>query len=339
MEVRWTTHALRTAQPFGIARWTHSDYPRTVVSASAEGWVGQGECAPNAYYGETSDTVIDDLPRLAGCVHDPWDWDGSAARMLATTAGRAPSARCGVEAAVLEWCALSVGQPVWRLLGLSPVPPPPTSVTVGLGTPEQMARRAGDLATAGHRLLKVKLGRADDEDLITAVRGGAPDATLRVDANAGWTRQVARRMLDVLADQGVELVEQPLAADDVEGLSALTARSRVPIVADESLHHPSDVNRLRGAVHGVNVKLAKLGGPLQALTTIRLARAADLQVMLGCMVESSLGIAAAVHLAGLADWVDLDGAMLLGRDPYAGLEWDGATVARPQAPGWGVRPT
>lgn len=336
MDLTWSTHALRTAQPFGIARWTHSDYPRTVVAASAEGWVGRGECAPNAYYAETSDTVLGVLPRLAECVLDPWDWDGLATRMLATTGGGDPSARCGMESAVLEWCALSVGQPVWRLLGLSPVPVSATSVTVGLGTAEEMAQRAGSLSADGHRLLKVKLGRPDDEELIAAVRRGAPEATVRVDANAGWTRETAHRMVDVLADLGVELVEQPLVADDLEGLTALTARSRVPIVADESLHDPSDVLRLRGAVHGVNVKLAKLGGPLQALATIRLARAAGLQVMLGCMVESSLGIAAGVHLAGLADWVDLDGAMLLAADPYAGLRWDGATVTRPEDPGWGV---
>lgn len=338
MDLTWKTHALRTEQPFGIARWTFSDYPRTVVSAVSDGRVGQGECAPNAYYAESPESVLEVLPRLAQCVEDPWDWDGLAARMLATTGGAAPSARCGVEAAVLEWCAVTVGQPVWRLLGLGPIAIPPTSVTVGLGTAEEMALRAQNLAEAGHRLLKVKLGRPDDEDLIAAVRRGAPEAALRVDANAGWTRQAAHRMVHVLADQGVELIEQPLDADDLDGLRALTARSPVPIVADESLHHPTDVLRLQGAVHGVNVKLAKLGGPLQALATIRLARAAGLQVMLGCMVETSLGIAAAVHLAGLVDWVDLDGAMLLAADPYAGLQWDGATVTRPAAPGWGVSP-
>ncbi len=143
-------------------------------------------------------------------------------------------------------------------------------------------------------------------------------------------------MLGVLAAADVEFVEQPLAAGDLEGHAELRRHSTVPIVADESVHHRDDVPHLAEAFDAVNLKLAKLGGPLQALAALRTARALGMGVMLGCMIESSLGISAAVHLAGLADWVDLDGALLLAEDPFSGLAWTAGTVERPTGAGWGV---
>jgi L-alanine-DL-glutamate epimerase-like enolase superfamily enzyme len=159
-----------------------------------------------------------------------------------------------------------------------------------------------------------------------------------VDANAGWTRKGALRKLRLLEELGVELVEQPLPAEDVEGLAALRAAARLPIVADESCVTARDLRRVAGAVDGVNVKLAKAGSVGEALRLVEGARALGLSVMLGCMVESSLGIAAAVHLSPLVDWVDLDGHLLVSDDPFRGLTLRDGRVLPSDEPGLGVRP-
>nr|WP_040382550.1 dipeptide epimerase [Deinococcus apachensis] len=336
MSVTWETLELHTAQPFGIARWTHSTYPRTFVIFEQDGVTGRGEAAPNAFYGETRGTVEAVLPLLAEALTDGWDWDGLRERMNARMPQGHPSVKCALEMAGVEWAACAAGVPVWRLLGLSSSPLPESSYTVSLGDLGEMRRQARGAVARGHGVLKVKLGTDRDEAILEALREEVPDVALRVDANAGWTRARAARMLAVLEAARVELVEQPLAAGDLEGHAGLRRLARVPIVADESLHHVSDVLALAGAFDGVNLKLAKLGGPLQALTALRLARAHGLQVMMGCMIESSLGIAAAAHLAGLCDWADLDGALLLGDDPFTGLEWTAGQLERPTGMGWGV---
>lgn len=337
MTVSWETLELQTAQPFGIARWTHSVYPRTFVSFTQDGLTGRGEAAPNAFYGETRGTVEGVLPLLQEALTDPWDWEGLGRSLRARMPHDHPSVKCALEMAAVEWCAVTAGVPVWRLLGLSPAPLPESSYTVSLGELDRMRQDARDAVERGHNVLKVKLGTERDEAILTALREEVPDVTLRVDANAAWTRSRARRMLDVLDAARVELLEQPLAAGDLEGHAALRAVSKVPVVADESLHHVRDVVALAEAFDGVNLKLAKLGGPLQALQALRLARAHHMQVMMGCMIESSLGISAAAALAGLCDWADLDGALLLADDPFSGLVWQAGQLQQPSGVGWGVQ--
>lgn len=334
MQASWQTVVVHTAAPFGIARWTRTDYPRSIVTLSEGGSVGRGEAAPNAYYGETRQTVEAVLPLLAPAVTDPWDWEGLRRRMDAALPHGHPSAKCAVEMAAVEWCAMAAGVPAYRLLGLPAGPIPQSSYTIGLAQSSVMQQQARAAVASGHRVLKVKLGTDHDEAIVEAVRAAAPTAALRVDANAAWGRAYAKRMLAVLADAGVELVEQPLAADDLAGHTELRRQARVPIVADESLHAAHHVVALADAFDGVNLKLAKLGGPLQALHALRLARAHHLQVMVGCMIETSLGIAAAASLAPLADWVDLDGALLLADDPFPGLSWHAGELTRPDCPGW-----
>jgi L-alanine-DL-glutamate epimerase-like enolase superfamily enzyme len=336
VSVTHETLELHTRQPFGIARWTHSVYPRTFVEFTQGGHTGRGEAAPNAFYGETAATVQAALPGLLACLTDPWDWDGLRAAMSAVFPHHHPSVKCALEMAALEWCALSAGVPVWTLLGLSPLPVPESSFTVSLAELPDMRRQAREAVQTGYGVLKVKLGTDRDVQIIGALREEAPDVALRIDANAAWSRHQARRMLEVLDAAGVELVEQPLAADDLEGHAELRRFSRVPIMADESLHHLSDVPKLAECFDAVNLKLAKLGGPLQALQALRTARALKMGVMMGCMIESSLGISAAISLAGLCDWADLDGALLLQDDPFGGLQWQAGLVARPTSAGWGV---
>lgn len=337
MTTTWETLELHTKQPFGIARWTHSTYPRTFISFAHEGIIGRGEAAPNAFYGETRGTVEAVLPLLADALSDPWDWDGLREGMQKRMPHDHPSVKCALEMAALEWCALSAGVPVWKLLGLSPAPIPESSYTVSIADLPNMRQQAREAVERGHHVLKVKLGTPQDEQILAALREEAPDVALRVDANAAWTRPQAKRMLGVLEAANVELLEQPLAADDLEGHAALRQVARLPIVADESLHHVGDVIALAEAFDGVNLKLAKLGGPLRTLEALRLARAHQMGVMMGCMIESSLGISAAAHLAGLCDWADLDGALLLADDPFTGLKWQDGTLERPTGAGWSVQ--
>ncbi|MBB6096748.1 L-alanine-DL-glutamate epimerase-like enolase superfamily enzyme [Deinobacterium chartae] len=337
MTVSWNTRVLHTKSPFGIARWTHSEYPRTFVHFEHGGVTGRGEAAPNAFYGENRATVEAALPPLSAHLHDPWDWEALEAALSRTFPHGHPSVKCALEMAALEACALEAGLPVWKLLGLSSKAVPESSYTISIAELPEMERQAREATAQGYRILKVKLGTDRDVPILETLRAAAPQATLRVDANAAWTRSQAKRMLAVLEACGVELLEQPLPAADLEGHAELRRVSPLPLVADESLHDRSTVPALARAFDAVNLKIAKLGGPLQALHTARTARALGMNVMIGCMIESSLGISASVHLAGLADWVDLDGALLLADDPYEGLEWQGGQVTRPTQAGWGVR--
>jgi L-Ala-D/L-Glu epimerase len=333
----WRTEVLQTLQPFGIARWSNTDFPRTFVTLDVDGIQGRGEAAPNAYYGETRETVEAILPRLLEVIDHPWDWEGLHNNLEHLFPTGHPSVKCAYEMATLEWCARSIGKPVWQMLGLSPVSLPESSYTVGLADVQTMQNSARMALKRGYGVLKVKLGAGvGDIAIITALREIAPQVKIRVDANASWSRSQAKKMINVLEAHDIELLEQPLHAQDLEGHAELRRLSKVPIIADESLHGRDSLPHLREAFDGVNLKIAKLGGPLQTLHTLRTARSMGMGVMIGCMIESSLGISAAAHLSGLADWVDLDGATLLKYDPFVGLEWRAGFLKRPMGHGWGV---
>jgi L-alanine-DL-glutamate epimerase-like enolase superfamily enzyme len=186
-------------------------------------------------------------------------------------------------------------------------------------------------------VLKVKLGTDHDAQIIRTVREAAPTKTLRVDANAAWSPKFALQMIDVLIECGVDYVEQPVAAHDIEGLRFVREHSRLPVIADESCVVSTDIPRLVGAVDGINLKLSKCGGLREALRIIATARSHGMLVMAGCMIETSLGITAAAHLAPLLDYADFDGAALLADDPYVGATIAGGRIAVPDSPGLGVR--
>jgi L-alanine-DL-glutamate epimerase-like enolase superfamily enzyme len=325
---------LKTRHPFTIARG--STTARRVVWVrlrDADGVEGWGEADPTPYYGETADTVVAALQRLAPVLPaDPFDLESAEAAMLRVSAGDA-AARAAVSAALHDLAGKRLGAPLWRLWGLDPARAPRSSFTIGLDTPERV--RAKVREAASYPILKVKVGTPDDAAVLRAVRE-VTDKPLRVDANAGWTVQEALARLPLLEEMGVELIEQPVAADDVEGLAAVHRASRIPIVADESCRVAADIPRLAGAVDGINIKLAKCGSLREALRMVAVARAHRLSVMVGCMIETSLGITAAAHLTPLLDLVDLDGAALLERDPFAGATIHGGHVALPAGPGLGV---
>jgi len=187
-------------------------------------------------------------------------------------------------------------------------------------------------------ILKIKLGTDRDTEIVRIIRNAAPGKRLRVDANAAWTAKHAVRMSDFLAEQGVEMIEQPVAANDIEGLRFVRKRSKLPIFADESCLVATDVAKLTGAVDGINIKLAKCGSLREAIRMVHAARALDMQVMAGCMIESSLGISAIAQIAPLLDYADFDGAALLSNDPYRGTSIAGGTIRLSGEPGLGATP-
>jgi L-Ala-D/L-Glu epimerase len=333
---------LRTRHAFHIARMAAPPLRKSVWIRlrDGDGMEGWGEAAVSTpYYGETAETVTRLLPRLGRLVDEVAAGDPMALERIDRALERAVpgnnAVKAGISAALHDLAGKRFGVPVWRLWGLDPVAPA-SSFTIGLDEPEAMRDRVRESSTYG--TLKVKLGTPRDEQILEAIRSAAPDARLRVDANTGWTVDRALATLPMLQRMGVELIEQPLPPGDLEGLRALRCESPIPIIADESCVGLSDVAKLAGAVHGINIKLAKCGSLREAVRMIHCARAHGMQVMLGCMVETTLGVAAAVQLAPLCDYLDLDGAALLDDDPFRGpgIDEEGSIRFNTE-PGLGVR--
>ncbi len=326
---------LKTKHPFVIARGGDDDTRVVWVRLSdGDGVEGWGEADPSRYYGETADTVRSVLRQLTPHLpDDPFDLDATEAR-FAQAVPKNGAARAALSAALHDLVGKRLGQPLWRLWGLDPARAPRSSFTIGLDTLEKMRQKVAE--AAAYPILKIKLGTDRDEQILRTVRD-ATDKPLRVDANAGWTRARALEMLPVLKEYGVEFVEQPLPPDDVEGIAAVRRRGVLPVIVDESCIVATDIPRLGGAVDGINIKLAKCGSLREALRMIATARAHGMLVMVGCMIESSLGITAAAHFTPLVDAADLDGAALTANDPFVGATIDGGKIKLPSEPGLGVR--
>jgi L-alanine-DL-glutamate epimerase-like enolase superfamily enzyme len=328
---------VKTKHPFIIARGGASEWRTVVVRVrDADGAEGWGEAAPSRFYGETPESVAGALARFAPVLEDADAWSLEAIEVALAGAIRFNgSAKSAVSAALHDLAGKRLGVPLYRLWGLDPARAPLSSFTIGIAASDDELRERLREA-APFPVLKVKLGSARDEQIMRIVRDAAPEKILRVDANAAWTPKHALRMDRVLADMGVEFIEQPLPAHDIEGLRFVRERAVLPIVADESCVVASDIPPLVGAVDGINIKLSKCGGLREALRMIATARSHGMLVMAGCMIETSLGISAAAHFAPLLDCADLDGAELLAADPFDGASIVGGVIALPDRPGLGV---
>lgn len=338
MEITWRRAKIHSKRPFHIARGGGSlegrEAERVFVRIEHDGLAGLGEAAPSAYYGQSCDSVEATLRPAAELLgDDPFRVTAIRDRLLDRFSEQ-PAAVAAIDVALHDWLGKRLGLPLWRLLGLDPVWRHPTSYTISLDQPGELPARVAE--AAAFRVLKVKVGRDDDEQTLATVRKHAPGARLRVDANGAWSPQEARRRLETLVRFNVELIEQPIAAGQLDELAGLRRNSPVPIIADEDCAGVRDLVSLAGKVDGVNVKLAKCGGVGEALSMIRLARRLGLKVMLGCMIETSLGVSAAAHLSPLADYVDLDGHLLLADDPFDGLVLEKDVVKPADRPGLGV---
>ncbi len=343
LTARHETLRLPLRDPFRIARSDHGA-GRTITTVIVElrdarfpDVVGLGEGYPDRFYGETPDTLPAITPYLleaCGEIELTLEGLGAASRRIETAIRWNGAAKCALDTALHDLVGKVVGQPVHRLLGLEPTGPP-TDFTLGLDEPAVVAERAR--RAAAFPALKIKVGGPADVATLEAVRE-VYAGPLRVDANTGWTPDVARQLLPRLVDLRVELIEQPFPAARLDWLADLQAVSPLPLVADESCIEAADLDRLVGVVAGVNVKLAKCGGPGAAARMLRRAKDLGFRIFLGCMEETSLGIAAAATVASLADWVDLDGSLLLADDPFEGLALGPDHRWRlTDAPGLGVR--
>jgi L-alanine-DL-glutamate epimerase-like enolase superfamily enzyme len=321
---------LRLRHTFRIARGASDARRNVLVEIEDGGHTGLGEAAPIRRYHEDAESAAAALDAMASRLTDT--------RAFAQAAGRAAvdgqrSAEAAVDMALHDLAGKRLGAPLHELLGLDPRAAPETSFTIGLAAPEVVVQKVRE-ATA-YPILKVKMGSDDDREVLTAVRDSTM-SRIRVDANEGWTPQGALERLEWLAGLGVELVEQPLPADRIDETRELRRRSPLPFYADESVHRARDIPRLVGAFDGVNIKLMKCGGLGEALRMIAVARALGMKVMLGCMIESSLGITAAAHLSPLADTADLDGNLLIEDDPFVGATVQSGRIVLPDGPGLGV---
>jgi L-Ala-D/L-Glu epimerase len=314
---------LRTKHPFIIARGGQSDYRTVWVRLTdGDGNEGWGEAAPTRFYGETTDSAVAALNFYGTALpDDPLDLETAERHWEEMLRGNA-AARAALSAALHDLAGKRLGIPVYRMWGLDPCKAPKSTFTIGLDTPDRI--RAKVLEAEQYPVLKIKLGTDRDAEILQTIRE-TTDKEIRVDANCGWTVKGAIRMLPVLEEFGVTVLEQPLQPEDLDGL------------ADESCVTSADIPALVGKVDGINIKLAKCGSLREALRMIAIARAHGMMVMVGCMIESSLGITAAAHFTPLVDIVDLDGAALLANDPFVGAHIDGGQVTLPSGPGLGVR--
>lgn len=295
---------------------------------------GLGEAAPYGFYGETRGTVqscLDELGALLG--DDPCAIDAIMRRVEARLRHNT-AAKAALDMALHDLQGKLLGAPLWRVWGLDSTLAPVSSFSIGLDEPAEMARKARQAAS--FPILKIKLGTARDLEIMQAVRDAVPGHRLVLDANGAWSAKQAARRIESLRDYNIDFIEQPVGADDIEGLRFVRERSPFPIIADESCATAEDVPRLAGAVDGVNVKLMKCGGLRRARQLIETARAHHLSVMCGCLIESSLSITAAAHLGPLVDYADLDGNLHLAQDPFDGVQCEGGKLTLPDRPGIGV---
>ena len=333
MKIDVRTYELRLEVPFAIARGTTSSHTICVAEVEHEGVKGLGEASPSAYYGdslEAARAAIEGARSIIG--NDPFAVRAVAER-LKEAFPTSPSGRAAVEVALYDIMGKLSGVPLYRLFGLSGAPLPVTSFTVGVED-ASLARSRIEILRA-FPILKVKVGFGREQDLL-ALLAEETGATLRVDANEGWQVDEAIEKINAWERYSIEFFEQPIPKENKDGYREIKRATNATIFVDEGVSSKHDILQWEGLVDGVNIKLMKCGGLREAIDMIAVARACGLRVMLGCMVESALGITAAAHIASLVDCCDLDGNLLISNDPFEGVRAEGGIICLPDLPGLGV---
>jgi len=338
VKVTIRTIELHLTVPFAISRATHTTKKVILVELREGDRVSRGEGVPDAFFGETPESVERDIRGAIDALsEDPRDLQGLQAR-LEERFPHGGAACCAIDVLAHDRASQAAGVTLRDFLGLAGGEPPPTSFTIGIAEPQVMAERAAKAAAQGFTVLKVKLGQGDAVAALSAIRERF-SGTMRVDPNAAWTAAEAPARIASLVPFDLEFVEQPIDPKDIDGLRRVRAASPLPIVADEAAIRASDVPRLVGACDGINVKLQKCGGVAAARAMIAVAHESGLKVMLGCRAaETSVAIAAAAHLAPAVEWADLDGNLLINDDPFRAVAVENGRFVFPKRPGLGAIP-
>jgi L-alanine-DL-glutamate epimerase-like enolase superfamily enzyme len=334
MKLRFSPLTLELRHAFTIATGSRTSTPAMLVEVEHEGIVGYGEAAMPPYLGESHASASAFLSRvdLTHCA-DPFQLEEILPAIDALAPGNT-AAKAAVDIALHDWIGKKLGAPWYRIWGLDPTKTPVTSFTIGIDTPEFVRQKTHEAAP--YKIIKVKLGGANDREMIDAIRD-VTDRPITVDANQGWRdRAEALRMIEWLASRNVVFIEQPMPKDQLDDTAWLRERSPLPLIADESVQRLADVKKAHGVFDGINIKLMKCTGLREAHKMITLARALDLKVMLGCMTETSCAISAAAQLSPLVDWADLDGAVLIKNDPFDGATIVDGKITLTDRPGIGV---
>ncbi|MGA9362925.1 MAG: dipeptide epimerase [Bacteroidota bacterium] len=327
---------LKLRHTFRISRGAEDVTQVVITKLEHDGVHGFGEASPSSRYGETIDTVLGFLGGVdLGSFSDPFELEQITAHLGDIAPGNA-AAKSAVDIALHDWVGRKLGQPLYKLWGLSKSKTPLTSFTIGIDSAEVIAEKVAEAES--YPVLKIKLGTDHDTEIMAAVRR-ATKKSVRVDANEGWkTKEIALERIKWLEQEGVEFIEQPMPATDLAGCTWLRERVNLPLIADENCVRLNDVPTLSEAFDGINIKLMKCGGLREGMRMIHTAKALGMKVMLGCMIESSIAVTAAAHLSPLVDYADLDGNLLITNDPFEGVKVKEGKLILSDEPGLGVIP-
>lgn len=336
-DVHWEIKSLKLKEVFTISRSSRAEVPNVFITLTKDGISGYGEASPNSRYNETPEIVCANLESLPGNFFDEINSAEEIAPKV-DSLNIVQSTKTAIEMAWLDWWAKSQEKTLWQLWGFDSPVGPVTSYTIGIDTPEKMQQKIR--AAAQYPVYKIKLGTDHDRELIQAIRE-VTDKPLRVDANEGWkSLEQAQKEIEFLATQNVELIEQPMPAAEFGLMKELKKWSPLPLCADESFIGNEDLGEISEVFHIINIKLMKIGSLIKARKVLNDAHRLGLQVMIGCMIESSLANAAGALLALGADYADLDGHLLIADDPFGGLSVDnGGYIYLSEKTGFGITPT
>lgn len=334
MKLRFVPYELKLKHAFNLAKSSRTTTPVMLVELEYDGLIGYGEASMPPYLGESHQTVAEFLAKIdLSAFTDPFRIEEILAYVDSIAPGNR-AAKASVDIALHDLLGKIMQQPWYKIWGLNPAKTPNTSFTIGIDTREVVIQKTQEAAP--YRMLKVKLGRENDKEMIQTIRS-VSQTPMCVDVNQGWTdRQMALDMIHWLREQGVVFVEQPMPKEQLDDMAWLTQHSPLPTIADEAFQRLDDVARFKGVYSGINIKLMKSTGLYEAHKMITVARALDMRVMLGCMTETSCAISAAAQLSPLVDWADLDGNLLITNDIFKGIDIIDGKVTLYDKPGIGV---
>ena len=337
MKLSWAPYELQLRHTFTVATYSRTTTPDVQVRIDYDGFTGYGEASMPPYLGQTVESVCAFLEKVdLGRFSDPFQLEDILSYVDSLSPGDT-AAKAAVDIALHDLVGKLLGQPWFRLWGLDPAKAPDTTFTIGIDTADVVREKTRECADK-FNILKVKVGLENDEEMIRTIRE-VTDLPLAVDANQGWKdREKALDEIFWLAEQGVVMVEQPMAKERLEDNAWITERSPLPIFADESIQRLADIPAIKGAYSGINIKLMKCTGMREAWKMLTYARAEGMRVMVGCMTETSCAVSAAAQLSPAVDFADLDGNLLISNDRFVGVTVEGGRLVLPDRPGIGLLP-